>query len=97
MIFILIRELKQVILELKGTSYLGYYYTTMYFGEPPQEVTMIMDTGSHMTITPCQPCVNCGKKHSLPIFDPKLSKTFVEKIDKAVPDKNFSCLNKNSY
>lgn len=39
---------------LKGNSELGYYYATLFFGFPPQKETLIVDTGSGITVIPCR-------------------------------------------
>jgi len=38
---------------LHGSSALGYYFTTLYFGTPAQKQTLIVDTGSTITTIPC--------------------------------------------
>ncbi len=40
-------------LALEGSAELGYYYTTLFLGYPPQKQTFIVDTGSSMTVVPC--------------------------------------------
>ncbi|KAK8799423.1 hypothetical protein WA158_002638 [Blastocystis sp. Blastoise] len=53
---------------------LGYYYAIGYIGTPPQRTTLIIDTGSHLTATPCSDCRDCGTHLSKP-FDPLLSRS----------------------
>ena len=41
---------------------LNYYYTNLYLGEEMKKQTYILDTGSTITTSPCQPyCTKCGK------------------------------------
>ena len=56
---------------------LGYFFTNVKIGTPPQTFTVIIDTGSAMTIVPCVGCANCGTGHDLgnPLFDASLSST----------------------
>lgn len=53
---------------------LGYFYTYIHVGTPPQRFTVILDTGSVVTSVPCAGCVNCGT-HMDPVFDIKKSST----------------------
>lgn len=39
---------------------LGYYYTDLWVGTPPEKQTVIVDTGSRLTAFPCMDCVDCG-------------------------------------
>lgn len=39
--------------KIHGSSAYGYYFTTLYFGTPPQKETLIVDTGSTITAVPC--------------------------------------------
>lgn len=77
--------------NLKGSTDLGYYYATLFVGSPPQKQTVIVDTGSSVTAIPCKrifllnffklnsfqipECVNCGKSHSDPYYNPENSET----------------------
>ena len=58
-----------------GNSTLGYYYLDAFVGTPPQRRSLIMDTGSHLTIFPCSECTHC-RGHLHPIFDTRSSSTF---------------------
>lgn len=69
---------KQRTFNLFGSRELGYFYIEVYIGNPPQKQVMIIDTGSHLIITPCQPCSLCGSSHSNPLFNPRDSSTFQE-------------------
>ncbi|KAL5724766.1 hypothetical protein ACHQM5_007986 [Ranunculus cassubicifolius] len=53
----------------------GEYLMRVSIGTPPVEVFGIVDTGSDLTWTPCQPCTKCYKQ-SAPIFNPKKSSTY---------------------
>lgn len=53
----------------------GYYSTKVYIGTPPQEFTLMVDTGSAVTYVPCSSCQSCGS-HQNPRFEPKLSATY---------------------
>ncbi|XP_019152439.1 PREDICTED: aspartic proteinase CDR1-like [Ipomoea nil] len=44
-------------------------------GTPPFETYGLIDTGSDVTWTQCEPCIHCFPQ-SLPIFDPKHSKSY---------------------
>ncbi|PHT64289.1 Aspartic proteinase CDR1 [Capsicum annuum] len=44
-------------------------------GTPPVEIVAIADTGSDLTWTQCQPCINCFQQ-SYPLFDSKKSSTY---------------------
>lgn len=39
--------------KLLGSFDLGYYYTNLFVGTPPQKQTVIVDTGSSLTAFPC--------------------------------------------
>ena len=39
---------------------LGYYEVPVSLGTPPQEFSLIVDTGSVVTAVPCHGCVSCG-------------------------------------
>lgn len=60
---------------LQGNTTLGYYYLDILIGNPPQKQTLIVDTGSYMTVFPCKGCLKCGKHENLP-FDSEKSETF---------------------
>ena len=56
-------KLDKHIIPLHGNSTLGYYYADIYIGNPPQQQSVIMDTGSGLLALPCSKCTNCGYKH----------------------------------
>lgn len=62
-------------LILHGNSTLGYYYVNVMVGTPPQVKSLILDTGSHQTIFPCEGCTNC-RDHLNSIFQTSQSSTF---------------------
>lgn len=67
-----------------GNNTLGYYYLEAYVGTPPQKKSLILDTGSHMTIFPCHGCTNC-RDHLYKIFDSTKSSSY----DKVKPNNNY--------
>lgn len=58
-----------------GNATLGYYYLEAFVGTPSQKQTLILDTGSNMTIFPCKGCKKC-RNHLNKNFDPTSSDTF---------------------
>ena len=62
-------------ITLSGNATLGYYFIDAYIGTPPQKQSLILDTGSNLTIVPCKGCEKC-REHIDPIFDPKKSSSF---------------------
>lgn len=67
-------------LTVDGTSVygdvdtLGYYYSYLHIGEPPQKQTVIVDTGSSLVAVPCADCQRCGV-HMDPPYDIRNSNT----------------------
>jgi hypothetical protein len=55
----------------------GTHHVTAWMGEPPQAQTLIVDTGSRLTATACEPCSQCGTTHAHPFphLDPQRSST----------------------
>ena len=51
------------VIPLYGNSSLGYYYANLYIGSPPQQQSVIVDTGSGILALPCSKCTSCGYKH----------------------------------
>jgi hypothetical protein len=62
-------------LTIHGNATLGYYYLEAYVGTPPQKKSLIIDTGSHLTIFPCSGCTKC-RNHMYKVFNTKDSSTF---------------------
>eukprot|EP00435_Cladocopium_sp_Y103_P044063 s1542_g12.t1 len=61
--------------ELHGSLKEGVYYTQAFLGSPrPQNVTLIVDTGSWITEVTCSGCKVCGK-HVDPHYDIARSET----------------------
>jgi len=53
----------------------GSYHANLYVGTPPQHKLVIVDTGSHFTAFPCEPCLSCGSSHysGRAYYDPEVS------------------------
>ncbi|KAL3621429.1 hypothetical protein CASFOL_036341 [Castilleja foliolosa] len=51
------------------------YVVTIGLGTPHQNVTLIFDTGSDLTWTQCQPCLECYEQRD-PVYDPFSSSTY---------------------
>lgn len=62
-------------LEVYGNASLGYYYVKIFVGNPPQEQTVIIDTGSGQLALPCNKCKKCSQHHINTPFDMGKSKT----------------------
>ncbi len=74
-------EVKKYTYPLYGNvTELLYYYANIYVGSPPQQQSVIVDTGSSFVGVPCQQSCsgNCGKVHRNALFDAELSQTFAE-------------------
>ncbi|XP_058203498.1 aspartic proteinase nepenthesin-1-like [Rhododendron vialii] len=63
--------------ELTTTVYAGpgAYFMNFSIGTPPNSYSALMDTGSDLIWTQCQPCLECVPQ-SDPFFDPKKSSSF---------------------
>ncbi|XP_074299298.1 aspartic proteinase CDR1-like [Silene latifolia] len=55
----------------------GEYYMELAFGSPPVLQMGLIDTGSDLIWTQCQPCTQCFKQ-ILPIFDPNKSWSYMD-------------------
>uniref|UniRef100_A0A803M3T4 Peptidase A1 domain-containing protein n=1 Tax=Chenopodium quinoa TaxID=63459 RepID=A0A803M3T4_CHEQI len=62
-----------VVSEVKPAR--GEYLMEVYLGTPPVKQLGIVDTGSDLIWTQCQPCTQCFKQ-KLPIFNPRRSTTY---------------------
>lgn len=71
------------VIPLYGNATLGYYYANIYVGSPPQEQSVIMDTGSGQLALPCSKCVSCGNRHIHPPF--RMSASTTSKFITCVP------------
>lgn len=75
----------------------GEFLMTLSIGTPAKSFSAIVDTGSDLIWTQCEPCKNCYKQPT-PIFNPKKSSTFSEvsctsELCDALPSSK--CTNKN--
>ncbi|XP_058203507.1 aspartic proteinase nepenthesin-1-like [Rhododendron vialii] len=63
--------------KLRTTVYAGEgeYLMNFSIGTPPMSYSGIMDTGSDLIWTQCQPCLKCAPQPD-PLFDPKKSSSF---------------------
>ncbi len=66
-------QLPKHIIPVYGNASLGYYYVNLYIGTPPQEQSVIIDTGSGQLALPCSKCVSCGNAHIHRPFDMRQS------------------------
>ncbi|KAF8022174.1 hypothetical protein BT93_G2351 [Corymbia citriodora subsp. variegata] len=57
------------------TSNGGGYYVKVWIGDPPLETFLLIDTGSDLLWTQCEPCINCYHQKP-PIFVPGNSRTY---------------------
>lgn len=55
---------------------MGYFYTLINVGTPPQQFGVILDTGSTILSIPCENCSHCGS-HLDPVFNITASSTAV--------------------
>ena len=53
------------------------FLANISIGEPPSPQLLIMDTGSSLSWTQCQPCSNTCFPQAVPVFDPSKSSTFM--------------------
>lgn len=92
----------QIDLPVYGNTDLGYYYVILEVGEQKQSKSLILDTGSHLTVFPCKGCANCGT-HDSPYFDFQKSSSFeqlsskVSYFDWICGGKSDSCLFSQTY
>jgi hypothetical protein len=63
-------------LQVYGNASMGYYYANIYIGYPPQEQSVIIDTGSGQLAMPCTKCTEeCSKNHINQYYDLRKSNT----------------------
>uniref|UniRef100_A0A2N9FP36 Peptidase A1 domain-containing protein n=1 Tax=Fagus sylvatica TaxID=28930 RepID=A0A2N9FP36_FAGSY len=67
------------------------YLMKIFLGTPAIEVLGIVDTGSDLVWTQCEPCENCFKQN-LPLFDPQQSSTYRNLSCKSNPCKALETL-----
>lgn len=72
-----------------GNATMGYYFVEAYVGTPEQKQSLILDTGSNLTIFPCTGCKKC-RNHINANFDPRKSSTF-KKVKKPTDFLNWKC------
>ncbi|KAH7295924.1 hypothetical protein KP509_27G070700 [Ceratopteris richardii] len=53
----------------------GEYFMDVYIGSPPRHFMLIMDTGSDLIWTQCNPCKNCYEQEG-PLFTPNSSSSY---------------------
>ncbi|KAK9265549.1 hypothetical protein L1049_009307 [Liquidambar formosana] len=53
----------------------SFYMVQAYLGAPPKEKMLLLDTGSSLTWTQCEPCTNCFPQQA-PLFKPSDSSTY---------------------
>lgn len=68
-------NLDKHIIPLYGNASLGYYYANLYIGNPGQQQSAIVDTGSGQLALPCSKCISCGRQHIHLPFDMSQSTT----------------------
>lgn len=59
-------------------SNMGTHYLFAHVGNPPQRVSLIVDTGSYTLAFPCAGCKNCRVGQRQSFWDPQVSKTGFE-------------------
>ncbi|KAK2639565.1 hypothetical protein Ddye_027360 [Dipteronia dyeriana] len=69
--------------------YLHYFYGTVGIGTPPVFVKLLIDTGSGLIWTQCEPCINCYDQGTRQ-YNSQLSNTY--QILPCLPNQ-FSCIN----
>jgi Xylanase inhibitor N-terminal len=73
-----ITSLENATVHLPLYAVSGTHHINAWIGQPPQKQALIVDTGSRLTATACDPCRQCGAATSRanPHFEPKKSTTF---------------------
>ncbi|CAI7745315.1 unnamed protein product [Closterium sp. NIES-53] len=54
----------------------GYYSVDVWIGSPPRKFSLMVDTGSALTIVPCSSCSPCGA-HMNPPYSPSASNSYL--------------------
>lgn len=83
LIFLILKTISFRNITLTGNITLNYYYLDLYVGTPPQKRSLIIDTGSHSTIFPCE-CPSCNH-HINGNFEKDKSSTF----EYMIPNKRY--------
>ena len=72
-----------------------YYYAYLYLGNPAKRQSYIVDTGSSITTSPCQPyCTHCGK-HENSYFNVKSNQLLKCELCQSI--KNGDFMNKSCH
>jgi len=76
-----------------------YYYANIYVGNPPQQQSVIIDTGSSFVGVPCkQSCGSeCGKAHRNALYDSDVSNSFTEESCQAYKISSCDCRQGRCY
>ena len=72
-----------------GNATMGYYYVEAFVGSQEQRQSLILDTGSNLTIFPCNGCEKC-RDHINKNFDPSKSSTY-KKVEESTEFLNWKC------
>lgn len=60
-------------IEVFGNMTIGYYYSKFYFGDPLQVQTLLLDTGSYLTVLTCSNCRICDSERLQSLYNPERS------------------------
>nr|XP_043611738.1 aspartic proteinase CDR1-like [Erigeron canadensis] len=61
--------------DIYPSTEMANYLMRISIGTPPQEIVGVVDTGSSLIWTQCEPCSNCFDQDS-PIYDPRASSSY---------------------
>lgn len=65
-------------MELFGNQSLLYYYTQFYIGHPLQHQTILIDTGSFLSVIPCSHCIYCESERLASLYNLEQSRSGFE-------------------
>ncbi|GJP46905.1 hypothetical protein CLOM_g6154 [Closterium sp. NIES-68] len=68
----------------------GYYSVDVWIGSPPRKFSLMVDTGSALTIVPCASCSPCGA-HMNPPYSPAASSSYLPVACRAAPCAGHRC------